>query len=109
MSTRNRLKFRGGHPIRRQDAKLAVVNQDDKVGYIFSAGVIGFIMRAAVRFERFDYRIRARYSRNEFVTTEMLLKAIANAARIGCSCRRKTGRVSNGFKTPAATGIRITL
>ena len=48
-------------------------------------------------------------SRSEFVTTLMLLKAMAPAARMGLSCRRKSGAQSNGARTPAAMGMSTTL
>ena len=43
-------------------------------------------------------------SRSEFPTTEMELAAIANAANAGFKSQPK-----NGYKTPIATGIKITL
>ena len=50
-----------------------------------------------------------RFNRKEFVTTLMLEKAMAAAARIGFNCRRKSGAQSNGARIPAAMGIRATL
>ena len=55
------------------------------------------------------YSILARYNLRLFETTEILLNAMANAARIGCSCLRNRGTISNGARTPAATGMRIIL
>jgi len=48
-------------------------------------------------------------SRSAFPTTLMLLKAIAAAAKMGLSWRRKAGAQSNGASTPAAMGMRMTL
>ena len=43
------------------------------------------------------------------LTTEMLLMAMARAARIGWSWRTIMGSASRGASTPAATGIRMML
>ncbi len=48
-------------------------------------------------------------NRSEFVTTLMLEKAIAPAAKIGFSWRKKSGIQVNGASTPAAIGISATL
>ena len=42
------------------------------------------------------YFILALYSLRLLLTTEILLKAMARAARMGCSCRSMSGRDSKG-------------
>jgi hypothetical protein len=42
------------------------------------------------------YFILALYSLRLLLTTEILLKAMARAAKMGCSCRSMIGKVSKG-------------
>lgn len=54
------------------------------------------------------YKLNRR-SRKALETTLMLEKAIAPAARMGLSWRKKSGAQVKGARTPAAIGIRATL
>ena len=50
-----------------------------------------------------------RFKRKELLTTLMLEKAIAPAAKIGLSSRKNSGAQTRGANTPAAIGIRTVL
>ncbi len=51
----------------------------------------------------------SRFNRKELLTTLMLEKAIAPAAKIGLNSRKKSGAQANGANIPAAIGMRTLL
>ncbi len=58
-------------------------------------GVVKLVCDSEVIRSEF-YLILALYSLRLLLTTEILLKAMARAARMGCSCRIMIGKVSKG-------------